>query len=160
MLEKECARCKEVKPVTCFRPRSGSQKHLLRSWCLACEALNQAKRRDKLVQQGLRPPPKYRWGSDIPEAERRKYNKIKNRYGLSREDYEDLLRKQEHRCATCRKEFNIVSPHVDHCHETGKVRGLLCRACNSALGFALDDPKILQALIDYLKDQRTEEGND
>lgn len=50
-------------------------------------------------------------------------------------------------CACCGATERLV---LDHCHKTGKVRGVLCRACNLALGYVDDDPARLRALIDYL----------
>lgn len=71
------------------------------------------------------------------------------RYGISLEEYDGLFKKQNGQCAVCGK---VSSKHlyVDHDHITGKVRGLLCRDCNLALGFVHDDPKIILKLHDYL----------
>ena len=52
-------------------------------------------------------------------------------------------------CAIC-KEF-MQSPHIDHCHKTGKVRGLLCQTCNSGLGMFHDQPDQLRAAAEYLE---------
>jgi hypothetical protein len=59
-------------------------------------------------------------------------------------------------CKVCGCSMSLVgksseSCHIDHDHKTGKVRGLLCRSCNLALGFTKDSPKILQRLIGYLR---------
>ena len=62
-----------------------------------------------------------------------------------------MLESQGHVCATCDKTcISGMRLAVDHCHVTGKVRGLLCCNCNRALGLLKDDPKILANLIDYL----------
>lgn len=74
---------------------------------------------------------------------------LKN-YGLTPEDYEMLLVNQEERCAICGETPLRGVLYVDHDHETGKVRGLLCGACNSGLGQFRDDPNVLRAAIDYL----------
>lgn len=79
-------------------------------------------------------------------------------YGMTPEEYEARWRAQDGRCANpgCRAPRPMSPPSfkrallVDHCHATGIVRGLLCGACNSALGLARDDPDRLQGLIDYL----------
>lgn len=72
------------------------------------------------------------------------------RYGLTPEHYEALLSAQGGRCAICggRPTGNL---HVDHDHNTGKVRGLLCGRCNPALGAFQDSPRILLAAVRYLE---------
>jgi hypothetical protein len=71
------------------------------------------------------------------------------RYGLSLADYRTLQEKQGHACAICRKVTRDLC--IDHCHVTGRVRGLLCRRCNSALGFYADDQCLLRAALAYLQ---------
>jgi hypothetical protein len=58
------------------------------------------------------------------------------RYGLSEERYHEMREEQGQKCAMCSKSFtdNPKSIHIDHCHETGKVRGILCDGCNLFLG--------------------------
>lgn len=82
---------------------------------------------------------------------------LKQKYNLSLEDYDILLYKQNNKCAICGKENkitenNILSKglHVDHCHKTGKVRGLLCYLCNTMIGKAKENPFILISAIKYL----------
>jgi hypothetical protein len=71
------------------------------------------------------------------------------RYGLSLADYRALQERQGHACAICRRVTRVLC--VDHCHVTGRVRGLLCRRCNSALGFYADDQRLLRAALAYLQ---------
>lgn len=73
---------------------------------------------------------KYR---DSSKEKRRDYT-IKKRYDLSSEDFLKMLENQESKCLCCGKTFT-KTPHIDHCHATGKVRGLLCSNCNTGLGF-------------------------
>jgi hypothetical protein len=80
---------------------------------------------------------------DYRDAERAR------RYGLSLADYRALQERQGHACAICRKVTRALC--IDHCHVTGRVRGLLCRSCNSALGFCADDPRLLRAALAYLQ---------
>lgn len=79
---------------------------------------------------------------------RDKFSRHLRRYGLTFAGYSALILDQLGLCAAC----NLAAPdlEVDHCHETGRVRGLLCRNCNSALGHARDDVDRLHALIRYL----------
>jgi hypothetical protein len=69
-------------------------------------------------------------------------------YGLTVDDYEILISEQDGGCAICGDNSHTL--HVDHDHKTGKVRGLLCRLCNTALGKFIDDRQLLEAAILYL----------
>jgi recombination endonuclease VII len=71
-------------------------------------------------------------------------------YGLSQQDYDAMLAHQGGVCAICEKRSDKPL-FVDHCHVTGKVRGLLCRNCNSALGFMCDDPRLTTIATEYLR---------
>lgn len=87
--------------------------------------------------------------------QRSRNNEIKRRYGINQSDYEKILKSQDGKCAICEKN-NIDSEEVrrlsiDHCHETGKIRGLLCSNCNFAIGLMEDDPVILKRAINYLE---------
>lgn len=85
-----------------------------------------------------------RWGST------RHYH-LKQKYGLSAAEVEMLKASQGGICAVC-----SVRPavHVDHDHETRRVRGILCELCNGFLGAFGDDPELLRAAIDYLERHR------
>lgn len=86
------------------------------------------------------------------------YNMLK-KYGVTQERYQELLEAQSHRCAICgagsgwrhRQSGELKKLAVDHCHETGRVRGLLCDACNLGIGKLRHDPHLLQKAIDYLR---------
>jgi Recombination endonuclease VII len=70
-------------------------------------------------------------------------------YGISDEDYQALWARQGGACGICRKKKRPLC--VDHCHVTGKVRGLLCRKCNLGLGHYNDDPVLTRAATAYLE---------
>lgn len=72
------------------------------------------------------------------------------RYGLTLKRFADLRKLQKDCCAICKREFK-KTPHVDHDHKTGVVRGLLCRTCNSGIGMLQGSSAILQSAIDYLR---------
>lgn len=77
--------------------------------------------------------------------------KIKKRYGLTVDAYEELLARQGGRCAICGgKQIHERNMSVDHDHETNEVRGLLCDYCNRGLGLFRDDPERLIAAARYL----------
>jgi hypothetical protein len=72
-------------------------------------------------------------------------------YGLSLEGFHALVAAQSGRCAICFEAPTGRGFHVDHCHRTGQIRGLLCRGCNLALGNMKDDPARLVRAADYLR---------
>jgi hypothetical protein len=74
--------------------------------------------------------------------------------GVTQEDYLAMYKKQEGRCGICRsrlysKRYKAFA--VDHCHDTGRIRGLLCTNCNTGLGLFKDDPIALQRAIEWTK---------
>jgi hypothetical protein len=95
-------------------------------------------------------------------TEYRKNNKAKykilykihnlKKYSLTIENLEEMKIKQNNKCAICGEEFKkSKNIHVDHCHITGKVRGLLCNKCNTGLGFLHDNIDVLKNAINYLE---------
>lgn len=70
-------------------------------------------------------------------------------YGISEDTYADLLAQGDGCCWICSKP--LESGHVDHCHTSGEVRGILCAPCNKGLGHFYDDPKALAKAIEYLE---------
>lgn len=80
---------------------------------------------------------------------------LQRRYGITQDDYEKLLADQGGACAICRSpEPEHRALDVDHCHVTGRVRGLLCNPCNRALGKFRDNiPRIVAAVAYLVKPQ-------
>jgi len=118
------------------------------------------KEKDKLYKRKLRKIPEIRlkinndmklWRNKFPE--RVKNNHLKSCYGITLEEYNDKFIKQNESCAICKiHQDNLkICLSVDHCHKTGRIRGLLCSACNHLLGKAKDDISILEESINYLK---------
>lgn len=92
------------------------------------------------------------WAKANPEkklATRRKSDR-RAKYGIEPHEVEAMKITQDCKCAICKTKFE-EEPHVDHCHSTGRVRGLLCRKCNLGLGYFADDPDRLRAAAEYLK---------
>jgi len=84
---------------------------------------------------------------DYDSTKYRKY-KLNKHYGITPEQYTEMLNNQQSKCGICGDEMS--QPHVDHCHNTNKVRGLLCINCNQGIGKFKDDVDKLQRAIDYL----------
>lgn len=86
---------------------------------------------------------------------------LKRRYGITSEQYDQMLKKQKGLCAICKNKENAKSYNkqssapqrlaIDHCHKTGLVRGLLCFSCNRGIGYLKDDIKLLSNAIKYLQ---------
>lgn len=92
------------------------------------------------------------WRERNPEKVREQWRrKNLEKYGLTPAQYDEMLASQDGVCAICRQVDHVSRRlHVDHCHSTGRVRGLLCGPCNSVIGLAREDPAVLRAAIDYL----------
>jgi hypothetical protein len=73
------------------------------------------------------------------------------KYGLTADDYSEMLKAQNGKCAICKKPDKTRNLAIDHCHLTGKIRGLLCAKHNMGLGYFDDSISILKEAIEYLK---------
>lgn len=98
-----------------------------------------------------------RW-ANLPK-ERQRNTRLLSQYGITYQDLVCMLESQGGACKICKTpvklDLNLNSfdkACVDHCHDSGKVRGVLCNHCNRALGMAKDDISILEAMIKYLRD--------
>lgn len=137
---KTCSQCKETKLLTLFS-RNKNSKDGRKSICKSCQSDYNKK------WTSLNKEKKY---------ERSKWWQKETKYGITKEKYQQLLLDQDNKCAICgtvSEENNHGHLYVDHDHLTKKVRGLLCRACNSALGLFRDNIEILEKAKQYLKDQ-------
>jgi len=160
---KQCKKCGTVKPLDEFyRDRNMADGH--RNDCRACNAAAAKARyvadpaaavaRVKRWQQAN--PDRLnayrrqrRQDPAVKQAERASY--LRRKYDLSIEQYDQLLANQGGRCGICRQlPSSSISLHVDHDHQTGRIRGLLCFVCNSSLG-EFDDPAQLRAAARYLE---------
>lgn len=79
-------------------------------------------------------------------------NHRKRTFGITKDEYAKLLESQDHKCGICRRpKAETLAFAVDHNHETGANRGLLCRACNMGLGQFGDSIERLEAALAYLR---------
>lgn len=91
-----------------------------------------------------------------PEGKRwRRNEQLKSLYGITIEDFERMSTDQNHECKVCKSpasENRNGFLFVDHCHTTGRIRGLLCNGCNTAIWLLSDCPERMTAAINYLKE--------
>ena len=83
-----------------------------------------------------------------------KSKELLRKYGIDVDDYDRMVESQNNKCKICGTDEprGVGGWKVDHCHMTGKVRGLLCNNCNLGLGYFKDNTKSLQAAIEYLNE--------
>jgi hypothetical protein len=94
-------------------------------------------------------------GFNRPPTASRRYN-LKNKYGITVDEYIAMLKSQDGRCKICKtNKFSIKGPVIDHCHETNKIRGILCSCCNIGLGCFKDDKESLLSAVEYLDKNRS-----
>jgi hypothetical protein len=73
-----------------------------------------------------------------------------NKYGLTKNRYEEMLKKQGNKCQLCQRDFTDT-PHIDHCHDTGIVRALMCGSCNTGFGLLQEDVAIFKRCIAHAR---------
>lgn len=146
--EKPCACCKKVFPVVEFS-RLGVR---YQPYCKACQSHYGGTRYLKLVESG-----EARTIDRDDYWARRKWLSLKIKYGITKEQYKEMYLDQDGKCAICKRhetdqyKGTILTLTVDHDHDTGKVRGLLCRLCNIALGRFREEILVLKNAIAYLE---------
>lgn len=140
---KNCPRCHTMKTRGDF-PRDKSRPDGRYSWCKPCNAANVRSRYDREAQRV--------WQAGYRNTERGKLSanaaRIKHLYGLTPEQVEAMTIVQAGACAICGRTDQKL--HIDHCHDRGTVRGLLCVGCNHGIGHLGDDPDRMLAAAAYL----------
>lgn len=144
---KSCSFCGEMKLFSEFhQDRTNVKGHGRAFYCKACA---NSKSREHNAKH-----------KDNPDYARRKKDRaVKTRYGINLESYQNKLTSQECKCAICKVHLPMSGhfTHLDHDHETGKIRDFLCTNCNRGLGHFQDNKEILMAAIEYLQ-AHTEDG--
>ena len=145
--EKACRKCGTITPLE--KLARGAKHTAGRRWL--CKECVNASQRARYCPERNR---KYKQKYDAQDPLRKRRSVLKTLYGLTLEDFDTLLQKQNNRCAIC----NTTTPggrwqtfHIDHCHETKQIRGLLCTSCNNGLGRFKHDSALLQKAALYLK---------
>ena len=95
-------------------------------------------------------------------SERQRKYQLRDKYGITEEDYAHILNEQDGACAICKTKSPTGKWKrfaVDHCHITGDVRGLLCNECNRGMGLLKDDPDLLDKAAYYLRNYKERKSN-
>ncbi len=156
-----------IKDLTCIDCRVGfSYDHRKGPTRQRCDNCTKARKKEtdkaKAARWRTADPERYR-RQEIEQRERRKvkpgyaqYHRdmhLKYSYGITRAELEEMDVAQSGLCLICKGGPNGPGSrlHVDHCHNSNKVRGLLCGKCNTAVGLLDDDPERAEALAQYLR---------
>lgn len=121
--ELKCGSCKKDMPKANFYRRKKRETEQYLSYCRGC------RQRDRLK------------------------SRLRHSYGMTVDDLNLLMRKQDNKCAICNIDQSQLEKRldIDHCHKTGRVRGLLCPKCNKAIGLLKDSSEMLDKASNYLK---------
>jgi hypothetical protein len=129
---KQCTICKELKSPSEFYKHSEGQ---LMGRCKACDREYKRNRYHSNAE--------YRDKVSKDTKERR----LQKTFGISTDEYDALMK--EAKCSICESTTNLV---LDHCHNSGKIRGVLCRTCNTGIGHLKDSPELVARALYYLQD--------
>lgn len=168
---KKCKECGEEKSSKAFRRRDAK--------CRSClNAIRRARYGTDEVYKQRHVVSSRKWRAQDPERAKQStlasYQRNRDKYllqqrlrnhGLTVDEYVTMFAAQGGLCAICRQPERAANRKpttlcIDHDHETGRVRGLLCSGCNSSIGYAQDDPARLRAAADYLeRNKQATEGS-
>lgn len=150
-MSKTCTKCNKNKDLNQFS-KDNAKKDGLYSSCTECRTAHNNSDSAKKIKKEWRI-------NNKPLMREKNYKKS---YGMSIDDYNVLFEKQNGKCAICgsvetkRKASNFFA--VDHCHKTGKVRGLLCDRCNVGIGSLEDSYDIVLSAANYLRKSMEEQN--
>lgn len=157
----KCSTCREAKPLDGYQPAvqrrgCGQCRHCKFLAKRSRERSNPEKYNQKKREYRARKGPEYRREIRYRAKERRpwieRHYNLMNNYGLSLDEYNKMLDSQGGACAICGIKHNTdgKSLYVDHDHGTGRIRGLLCRKCNTGLGLLGDGIEGIERVMKYL----------
>ena len=169
IVNKQCKKCGVVKPVTDYHAHPKLQYH---PRCKPCRAEGQreyyranpdkfkaykAQARGETLEERAARIQKRKDEAPAKRKATQWRSHIKRTLGISADEYTQMLEAQDHSCAICGTQEpgrGYKNFSIDHCHDTGKIRGLLCNACNVGLGYFKDNEVNLEAAIKYLRKAR------
>ena len=127
---KKCTRCKNTRPQSDFRVNQG--------WCRDCQNEYNREWYHRNRERGLK------W---------RRNGHLVKKFGITSEEYDQMFEEQGNVCKICGAGKTTKHFAVDHDHNTGKIRGILCGDCNLGLGKFKDDPELLRIALQYLSSE-------
>ena len=150
-LSVSCKICMRTRAKIKYEPNYDFQVSVTSKMCCACKTTKPANEfgKDRRKRSGLESQCRECYNKRHRE---KGYNRLKTivKYGLTVEQHAELLTSQNGVCAICKKKPN-GNLCIDHCHNTNKVRGLLCSGCNTSIGLLEENVNYLLSAIDYLE---------
>jgi hypothetical protein len=174
---KQCRACREIKPIDAFY-RMRRNVDLWHADCKECrnQKTKAWKQENPDRVRGHEKSRNRNWAAELanararratPEGRRKLRNwRLKKDHGITLDEYEQMVSDQGGVCKICRRPprggrtHHDQMLHVDHDHATGRIRGLLCRHCNVAIGFFDEDVEIITAAIRYIQQSTRPAGSD
>lgn len=160
METKQCSKCDNKLPLSAFYQRTGAK-----SYHSACKICERAMAKDWYERNKNKATAKVKeWREKNVDAikqyrakNRQKHyrQELVRKYGVEPQWFDDQLHIQNDSCVCCKRLFQWgnkqTTPHVDHCHDSQIVRGILCNRCNTVLGLCQDNDRLLSSLARYLR---------
>jgi hypothetical protein len=149
-MEKECFKCNKKLPLIDFYTHKQMKDGHLNK-CIICAKKDSSIRAQQpavKIKHNIESRKQYPTRKEWYKS----YSRFKN-HGITKETYFKMLEDQNNVCKICKKEQHMKDRdlYIDHCHVTGKVRGLLCANCNTAIGMFNDSLELMQTAMDYIR---------
>lgn len=154
VLLKVCTKCKQEKPLHFFGNQKTNTSTGKLPQCKTCTSQYKKDNRETRLQKNR----EYNLKNKDKVKKYRRLSLLRRLYKLTEQDYDNMLLSQNNRCKICNTIPEKIF-HVDHCHTTGKVRGLLCEFCNRGLGQFRDNVNIMNKAIDYINIHKIERSS-
>lgn len=162
--ERVCPTCAVLKPASCFYRNLNSRSGLF-TYCKDCasrrakawRSIPEVKRKIQQYKRSTSSIAQQKEYQKLPETKKKnRASRLLKKYGLTSDQFDELLRQQNFRCAICESTEPSGTGiwHIDHDHQTNKVRGILCHHCNVALGSVRDSARILRRMMCYLSSRK------
>ena len=162
MQTKICLKCNEEKELSEFHKSITGKLgvyHYCKECCAIKNKINYIKNKKRINDNNKKRHTKHK--NDLKYKESRLNTRFKNLYGITLDQYNQMYKEQNGLCAICGKPELVIHPQskkvralgIDHNHQTGKVRGLLCGVHNQMIGLAKENIQIFEKAINYLKER-------
>jgi hypothetical protein len=154
MTTRICTKCNEEKPIEKFNKFIRKGKEYREHTCMACRQKIWRSDPKNLAKSVERTRSWHEQNKDYVKRSKRGRD-LKRLYGITIDQFDSLLKEQDFKCKLCGTPHTDQKYlHVDHCHTSGHVRGLLCTKCNTGLGLFNEDLELLTKAMQYLKENK------